>query len=403
MPILHRCFVGFLALNAFLLTLWRFGANQMLILAALMVLFYRPWRIQLWDRSTWRSPLWIGILLLVSFAALRLIGTQALPFSKGLDTLNAYFKLFFLILLPIGMRSRIGGGRFCIEQAFIFGVLLNVILSTLFYFHAFNPFFSHLFAAAFLQGMNATFSINPLQLIFVVIVALWILALRLLNQPTHFLNLLLFLLLTAYLWFINIERSGYLLFLVLLLFLLWHTVNRKMFLSAVVLIPILFFAAYSGIPQMKARIDLGVQNVVSFYHAPDIEHIGPDNSLGLRLAFAAESLQVIQMHPVIGTGLGSFPTVYQQRFHQGGGTVHINDPHNMYTYVSFELGLIGLFLYLLFLVLLYQTIQRGEPTHRLLLTGLFWAWVVMGLTDTTILLNAVMGSFILIFSISQSP
>jgi O-antigen ligase len=73
----------------------------------------------------------------------------------------------------------------------------------------------------------------------------------------------------------------------------------------------------------------------------------------------------------------------------------VNDPHNAYTYIAFELGLVGLALYLLWLYQLWRVIEL-EPKVKHLLHGVFWAFVVMGVVDSGLALNAVAVSFVVI-------
>ena len=64
----------------------------------------------------------------------------------------------------------------------------------------------------------------------------------------------------------------------------------------------------------------------------------------------------------------------------------INDPHNAYTYAGFELGLIGLALYVFCLYRLFPRVAKAQ--------GVWWAFVLMGFLDSGLVLNAVALGFI---------
>ena len=67
------------------------------------------------------------------------------------------------------------------------------------------------------------------------------------------------------------------------------------------------------------------------------------NSIGLRLTFAINSWDVIKENPIIGIGTGDFPSEYKKI--NKINTSHMlstTNPHNMYTLIAMQLGLIGL-------------------------------------------------------------
>jgi O-antigen ligase len=65
-------------------------------------------------------------------------------------------------------------------------------------------------------------------------------------------------------------------------------------------------------------------------------------SVGLRITFALNSWEVIKENPIIGIGTGDFPIEYKKinqiNTPELRGTTN---PHNMYTLIAMELGVIG--------------------------------------------------------------
>jgi len=84
--------------------------------------------------------------------------------------------------------------------------------------------------------------------------------------------------------------------------------------------------------------------------------LGPD----IRLDMAKDSLRMFYHRPVLGWGLGTFPTVYP-RYRSFYSNLFINEAHNDYAQLLVEAGLLGFGLMLWFLVQVYR---HGLPTSR---------------------------------------
>jgi O-antigen ligase len=78
-----------------------------------------------------------------------------------------------------------------------------------------------------------------------------------------------------------------------------------------------------------------------------------DLSPGMRLDIAKDSLRMFSKRPLLGWGLGTFPTVYPG-YRSFYTNLFVNQAHNDYVQLLVETGLLGFLLMLLFLVRLYQ-------------------------------------------------
>jgi len=85
-----------------------------------------------------------------------------------------------------------------------------------------------------------------------------------------------------------------------------------------------------------------------------------DLSPGIRLDITKDSLRMFFHRPVLGWGLGTFPTVYPS-YRSFYTNLFVNEAHNDYVQLLVETGLLGFALTLWFLVRLYQ---HGLPTSR---------------------------------------
>jgi O-antigen ligase len=81
---------------------------------------------------------------------------------------------------------------------------------------------------------------------------------------------------------------------------------------------------------------------------------------GIRLEITKDSLRMFSYRPLLGWGLGTFPTIYP-RYRSFYTNMFINEAHNDYAQLLVETGLLGFALMLWFLVRLYR---YGLPTSR---------------------------------------
>ncbi|HKR59088.1 MAG TPA: O-antigen ligase family protein [Pyrinomonadaceae bacterium] len=72
-----------------------------------------------------------------------------------------------------------------------------------------------------------------------------------------------------------------------------------------------------------------------------------------RAHFWSVTLDIIKAHPIVGTGLGAFPTVYT-RYDSRNGVFRLEQVHNDYLQIMSDGGLIGALLGLCFVVLLFR-------------------------------------------------
>jgi O-antigen ligase len=85
-----------------------------------------------------------------------------------------------------------------------------------------------------------------------------------------------------------------------------------------------------------------------------------------RAHFWSVTLKIIEAHPVIGSGLGSFGLAYTQ-YDSRNGTERLEQAHNDYLQVMSDAGIIGVVLGLFFLVVLFRTgfaRRESEDTFR---------------------------------------
>ncbi len=378
---------GLLTFAVFTLTLWRFGTNQCLALLVLMVLFYRPWRQELFSWSWLKNPVILLALFFVGFCLLSVSYSETPRFADALKGVSAYSKLLFLGVIPIAFRE--ARYRKWLENGLIYGVFVNVIISTLYYYQL--PIIVHYFGAY--MDHQISFTVNPIQMIYVAVMAIWLLAMRLLRREFHYGDVIVFAALLAYLWLINMERSGYVLFLALILLLLGQKFGKKAVFVGGLIIPLVLVGLYFAVPNIKFRLNEGIHNVLVYQQTENTAEMGVgdeiNNSWGLRLALATECIGIIKNHPILGTGAGSFKYVYGALYPAQQAATNITEPHDIYIYILFEFGLLGLTIFLVWLYAVLKWINTLPSGDRHLLQGVWLMFVVLGFTDSSLILNAV--------------
>jgi O-antigen ligase len=111
-------------------------------------------------------------------------------------------------------------------------------------------------------------------------------------------------------------------------------------------------------------------------------------SVGQRLEFYRNTLEIIAQRPLLGAGTGGFRVAYEERV-KGSGKVFTHNPHNEYLMVAAQLGLAGLALLLFLfwtqwrLALLLATVRE-----QMLARGMVLAMVIASAVSSTLIDHA---------------
>lgn len=158
--------------------------------------------------------------------------------------------------------------------------------------------------------------------------------------------------------FITVGRTGHVVFFVLLvvtLFQYFQTRSKKMLIMALLLLPLLVIAIYQISPTFKTRITTAITEVQNF-------RSGEITSMGCRLWFCTNTLELLQKNWLTGIGTGDFPTEYAKiNQSRSPGMPNTDNPHNQYLLVSTLFGLSGLLsLFAIFLGQLVLAVRTND-------------------------------------------
>ncbi len=149
---------------------------------------------------------------------------------------------------------------------------------------------------------------------------------------------------------ISTGRSGYAALLVMLsLSLALHpkiSATKKFF--SIALIIALICTIFFSIPNSKNRIKLAYTEAVA------TKNQAQDTSVGVRIIFWKNTLNMARNSSILGVGTGGFETAYRAEVRDKSGIEALitGDPHNQYLKILIEQGILGLFIFLSLLTFL---------------------------------------------------
>lgn len=137
-------------------------------------------------------------------------------------------------------------------------------------------------------------------------------------------------------------RTGYLVLAFLLIYFGFDWLRWKGMVIGVLVCTAIGFLAFYASVGFQERV-LKANQEFSGWH--EQRAVSVDNSIGLRMEWYKNSLEIIRDHPLFGVGTGGFPKAYAEKT-QSTGKVETGNPHNQYLLTAIQIGLPGLALLL---------------------------------------------------------
>jgi len=139
--------------------------------------------------------------------------------------------------------------------------------------------------------------------------------------------------------FITGGRAGQVMYFSMIILLSFQYFEKqiiKAIVSIFIIIPAILFVAYSSSDIFKNRANEAYFNIINF-------GIDKTSSVGLRMNFVINSLEIIKENPLIGVGTGDFKDEYKKvNMEKSPETSNSENPHNMYILELVQFGLLGL-------------------------------------------------------------
>ncbi|MDC1418063.1 O-antigen ligase family protein [Candidatus Thioglobus sp.] len=335
---LEKTYQYLLIILAFLMPLTVFGANLIIVIICLLWLIsgdYQNKYLQIIGNKL--------ILVSILFFALHVIGllwTEDLFWGLHIVHKMWYFLLLLPVLFTIVRKENI---KFYIS-AFLLAITFTEIASYLVWFEIIEPFKNA--SVKNPTPFMSHISYNPIlafaiylvlhEIFFNKKISIFLLYFYCFFSLTMTINM-----------FITGGRAGQVAFFVMLLILIFQVLNTQRVRALIVsslLMPLIFITAYYSSSLFHERVNLAFNEVITFQETKGFDdNTGSHTSVGLRLAMAINSWQIIKKNPIIGVGTGDFPKEYKKYNQINFPKLrNVENPHNMYSFVLVNLGITGL-------------------------------------------------------------
>jgi O-antigen ligase len=335
---LEKIYQYLLIILAFLMPLTVFGGNLIIVIICLLWLFsgdYRNKYLQIIGNKL--------ILVSILFFAIHVIGllwTEDLFWGLHIVHKMWYFLLLLPVLFTIVRKENI---KFYIS-AFLLAITFTEIASYLVWFEIIEPFKNA--SVKNPTPFMSHISYNPIlafaiylvlhEIFFNKKISIFLLYFYCFFSLTMSINM-----------FITGGRAGQVTFFVMLLILIFQVLNKQKVRALIIsslLIPLIFITAYYSSSLFYERVNLAINEIITFQETNGFNsNTGSHTSVGLRLAMAINSWQIIKLNPIIGVGTGDFPKEYKKINQISFPELrNVENPHNMYSFVLVNLGITGL-------------------------------------------------------------
>ncbi len=330
---------------AFVFPLTVVGGN--LIIGIIVLLWMLSGNYQAKFNQIMSNKLAIFSILFFSTHVVGLLWTENMEWGLLIVNKMWYFLLLLPILLTITKKEYI---RHYIS-AFILAMTLTELLSYLVWFEVIGPL--HKATAGNPTPTMSHISYNPFLTFGVYLIAHEILFNKHLSKLSKYVYVF-FVVTMSINMFITGGRAGQVMYFVMLGILIFQYYGRGLKVRAtiisLIIIPSIFLGAYNSSSIFQHRMDEAVKNI-SIYNTDG----NKNTSVGQRITYTINSLEIIKNNLFFGVGTGDFPSEYNKIHAKNTPGVNTTvNPHNMYILVAVQLGLFGL---LGMLLIFYQQIK----------------------------------------------
>jgi len=377
--------------SMFLLPLTVLGNNIFIWLTVLIWLFSGNYLNKI--QEILANKLALASILFFSLHLLALFWTE--NFGWGVEMTRK--MLPFLFVLPIFLTiSRKENINYYV-YAFLIAIGISEVFSYLVWFELIEPFGSATIANP--TPVMGHISYNPF-LAFAIYLSLNKLLFQRPLSPLLRTVLTFFVISMTFNMFITAGRAGQVMFfasLAVLTFQFFRGSQVKATIISAIIIFVIGFGGYNYSPLFKNRIQQISYDLALFT-------TNPNTSLGHRIVFAENTMEMIKASPFFGVGTGDFPAEYTKiNLINSPAVKSTVQPHNMYLYVQAQLGLLGLvsFLWIFYVQFQIAVISKNQFVHHagVALPVLF---MIIMMSDTYLLGHFTSNLFILFSSFIYS-
>jgi len=348
---LSKVYQFLLVFLAFLLPLTVFGANLIIVLIVLIWLFSGNYKLKY--RKIISSKFLIASGLFYLLHVVGLIWTS--DFKWGFEMLHKmwYFILLLPVLYTIVQKKYV---KYYIS-AFLVAMSFSELVSYLIWFEIVPPF--KMASVSNPVPFMSHVSYNPILAFAIYLVAHEMFLNKDLGKFKFFVYSFFATTMTINM-FITGGRSGQVMFfamLAILIFQFFKSEKVKSLIVISILIPGIFFIAYQSSTLFENRVNFAINDVVTY-------EVNSNTSVGKRIDYLVNSIDIIKKNPFIGVGTGDLPNEFLKVsvMNNNRDFIRTVNPHNMYSLVLIQFGLLGLLSF--FSIFYYQIKQSFLSSSR---------------------------------------
>jgi len=338
--------------------------KSIFLLLSIAVLISTPYYCKL-SFYTWTSLWGLTAVALFLFVVIASLWSSA-PYAMQWMVINKYCKLIYLPILAVGFinpKTRNWSLNAYLAAMFITCILsilkakgILVLGSTI---DQGEIFYNHI-----VTGFMVSFA-SYLAGLFVFQYKGW----------SRVIYLILLLLTSYQVIFINTGRTGYITYFILMILLLAQKLSFKRAAIGVLLFCGLFALSYNISVTMHTQIS-ELMNEVKLWNQNHKE-----TSLGYRIEFHQYAKSLFEEHPILGIGTGGFKYRFSKDTPVPSWGKELTDPHSQYWMTLAEQGVVGFFLLVCFLGSLFLASFQLKETRPILL-GFLVIFCVGCMADT---------------------
>lgn len=309
----------------------------------------------------------VSVLLAIALFLLLIIGVtySPAPLSDALAFLKKYRELvYFAIVVSLFVANE--GAAKLAEDSFVAGCIVLLFVS-------YGIFFSIIPSERF--GHSIVYHIT--HSFFMAILAFWCLQRTFDSKQYVYFWLGIFIATTVNLFYIAPGRTGMLVYLALVLLSVFQRLSWKKSVPAMLLIFLAIGIAFMTSSNFSNRV------TEAFKEVKEYQASWSRTSLGMRLDWVRNGLELIEQRPAFGHGTGSFRIVQDKMLKKKRDhSLPTDNPHNEYILIAVQTGLVGLFVFVALLASQFISTLKLQPQRRYLLQGVIVAMAIGSLMNS---------------------
>jgi O-antigen ligase len=330
---------------AFVFPLTVVGGN--LIIGIIVLLWMLSGNYQAKFNQIISNKLAIFSILFFSTHVVGLLWTENMEWGLLIVNKMWYFLLLLPILLTITKKEYISH----YISAFILAMTLTELLSYLVWFEVIGPL--HKATAGNPTPTMSHISYNPFLVFGIYLSSHRALFNKNLTKLSKYIYVI-FVVTMSINMFITGGRAGQVMYFVMLSILIFQYYGSdqkiRSIIALFIITPSVILGAYNFSDIFHKRVNDAVSDVR--FHSAGIDS---NTSVGQRMTYITNTLEIIKKNPFFGVGTGDFPSEYSKINVKNTPSMNpTTNPHNMYILITAQLGLFGL---LGMLLIFYQQIK----------------------------------------------